>query len=191
MTKVSSRPLAVTTILAALAVGAAAAAGSEPEPALRFAAGVYRPNAPSPAPSWLHADPVLESPAGMRFLVAILRAPLSVDDRRQLESAGAELLDYIPDYGIRLRVSPAAEARVRRVPSVAWLGPVPAQYKIQPSLIDRVAAPTGAVPIRIVLVAAESESRAIQALSGTMTTAAPSGKDGAWRITAMAPASSL
>ena len=164
----------------------------QPPLELRLAGGIFRPLAGEPAasasPAWFR--PALEerSPRGARYLVAITRAALDAEERRLLQAAGAELLDYLPVHGYRLRLTPAAEDSVRSLPFVAWLGALPPHLKIEPCLSARAARPEGDTKLRVILADGEPAGRAVDALLGLLPLARPSGKDGAWRIAVTVPA---
>jgi len=173
-----------------------------PRPApleIRLAGGTFRPGPAGsgvtvpPAPEWFRpaAIPPETSPRGRRYLVAVTRAPLAPDDRARLEAAGARPLDYLPVRGYRLRLEAGAEARVRDLPFVAWLGDLPRHLKIEPGLVKRAAAPGGDTLLRVILAADEPPGRSVEALQGLHPLAAPAGKDGAWRISVSVPADRL
>ena len=163
-------------------------AGAQAPLELRLAGGVFHPlAAEASAPAWFRAIPEDRSPRGRRYLVAVTRAALDAEQRRLLEVAGAGLLDYFPVHGYRIRVSPEAEARVRGLPFVAWLGPLPPHLKIEPHLWVRAARPDGDTKLRVILAEDEPAGRAVEALSNLAPLARPSGKDGAWRVTATVP----
>lgn len=42
--------------------------------------------------------------------------------KAQVAAAGAELLDYIPDFAFKVRMTPEAADRVAALDSVAWVG---------------------------------------------------------------------
>ncbi|MBZ5637343.1 MAG: S8 family serine peptidase [Acidobacteriia bacterium] len=157
-----------------------------------LASGTFRPfDSKASSPTWFAPATVALSASDRRYLVAITRAPLDASERRQIESAGAELLDVLPRNGYRVRVSPGAELSIRRLPFVAWLGELPRHLKIEPSLASRAGSPPGPTPVRAVLAAGEPERRAVGVLAGLGAIAAPSGKDGAWRVTATVPSGQL
>ena len=193
---------------------------------LRFAGGTVRiaPGQPSksavasatlsaPAPDWFAAEspaPVAKSPHGRRYLLAVAPGGLAETDRATLTAAGAEILDYIPVHGYRLRLPPAAEHAVQAMPFVAWLGEAPAHLKVAPELLRRASLQTPAagsvpgvaggsaspagnelVPLRVILAADEPAGRTLEILRDLDVMPAPSGKDGAWRIAAQVPAARL
>ncbi|HKB08766.1 MAG TPA: hypothetical protein VKF61_10850, partial [Candidatus Polarisedimenticolia bacterium] len=138
---------------------------------MRFAGGIFRPEANGAgaavpaAPEWLRTTavaPIQTSARGRKYLVAVVRAPLSADERRLLESAGAQLLDYVPVRGYRVRLDPGAEAKIRGLPFVAWLGEPPRHLKIEPALLHRAAAPGGDTPLRVILASDETPGRTIE-----------------------------
>jgi hypothetical protein len=135
--------------------------------------------------------------------VALARRALEPAERERLEAAGATILGYLPTHGYRVRVAPGAEAAVRAVPFVAWLGDLPRHLKLDPALLRLAASPAGSagfagpaetppeVGLRVILEADEPPGRSLEALRSWKTVATPSGKDGAWRIAARVPKGSL
>ena len=99
-------------------------------------------------------------------------------------------MGYVPVHGYRLRIAPATEAALRRLPFVAGWARSP-QLKLQPELVAAAAAPAPATSIRVILNAGESQRRVVAALDGIPVASAPSGKDGAWRVVATVPADRL
>lgn len=155
---------------------------------VKFATGTFEPQGePLLVPGWYLGTPETVSPAGFRYLMAVTDRPLETVDRHLLEAAGAELLGYIPVNGYRIRLAPQAEQAVRSIPFVRWLGAVPAHFKVLPGLAEKVAKPDGDVEIQVILAANEPEIRAFAILGDLIVSAAPAGKDGAWRIRARIP----
>ncbi len=161
-------------------------------PKLRLAGATFHPaeSAP-PAPGWYKASTIAHSPNGRRYLVAMVSESLSPEQRVEIESIGAELLGYLPDRGYRLSMPPQSVARVRALPFVEWLGELPPHTKVLPRLSSLASSATEATRIRVVLAPGESHGRVLLALRGLAATAAPSGKDGAWRVAATVPPTRL
>ena len=174
-----------------LLVPAAYAAPGSQRAELQFASGAFHPGETAAPPKWFRDRRQATSAKGSRYLVAIAQGPLKDDERAQLASLGAEILGYLPVHGYRLRMAPPAEAAIRRLPFVVWLGAVPAHLKVESELAGNASAPAAATRIRVVLAAGESQERTLDALNGFSLTAAPSGKDGAWRVVATVPAKDL
>ena len=178
----------------------ARAATSDPAPTLHLSAGDFHPLDPASlaAPGWFRAAPYARSVSERRYLVAIARGPLDDQACARVESAGAEILDYFPDNGYRLRLAPGSEDALRALPFFVWIGDLPAHAKVEPALAARAQAEANAATeaaagspnaeedadIRVVLFSGESADRVLAALEGMSATSAPSGKDGAWRVTA-------
>ncbi len=180
----------ITSVVAASADAGSRTAGARVE--LTLAGGAFRPlEDGAAAPPWFRAAAIQVSAGNRRYLVAIARAPLDTDERRQLEVAGAEVLDYVPRNGYRVRLTPEAEASVRRLSFIAWLGEMPPHLKIEPRLAARAASPPGATAVRVVVAGGEPERRVVEIVAGLGAVAAPSGRDGAWRVTAAIPAARL
>src|SRR6266705_1103126 len=144
------------------------AAAPESRPLLlRYAAATFRADGPAPdAPGWYHDASERDSPRGRRYLVAIAAAPLDPAQIRQVETAGATVLGYIPTNGYRVRIDPANVDRLRALPFIAWLGEPPAHLKVQPELSTRAESGRAPVRVRAVLEAGEPPARARRALSG-------------------------
>lgn len=167
---------------------------------LRFASGIFRPDGPAAsAPAWYRDLSEERSARGHRYLIAIASGPLDPVQRRRMEQAGAAVLGYIPDHGYRVRIDPAAVDAVGALPFITWLGAPPPHFKVQAELAgraDRIARtkvaagdawPVSPVPVRLILEADEPPQRARLALAGLAPRAAPSGKEGAWRLQATVP----
>ena len=146
--------------------------------------------APVPAPAWFRPEAIAVSARGMRYVVATMRHPLSESERAQLLDAGAELLGYAPGRSYSLRIAPGAEATLRRLPFVASVEAPAHAAKIDPGLITAVGVSMPS-PLRVVLAIGEPNGRVVAALSGLDLLATPSGKDGAWRVTATVPPEAL
>ncbi|NOK57714.1 MAG: hypothetical protein GFH25_541194n23 [Chloroflexi bacterium AL-N10] len=52
----------------------------------------------------------------------------------QIERLGAKILGYIPDNALLIQVQPDDLAKIQSVPTVRWIGPYRADYKVSPSL---------------------------------------------------------
>lgn len=50
-------------------------------------------------------------------------------------AAGADLLDYIPDFAFKVRMNPAQAAQVAQLANVTWVGPFQPAYKLSPELL--------------------------------------------------------
>src|SRR5207249_2397871 len=138
--------LSCIILLAALASAAVAdpRMPGTPRPLeIRLAGGTIRPSEGQPlksddlAPGWYRVAavaPLEASARGFKYLAAVARGPLSPEERLRLEAAGVQVLDYLPVHAYRLRVQLGAEANVRSLPFVAWLGDLPRHLKIEPQL---------------------------------------------------------
>ncbi len=168
---------------------AAAAPPAEQPPTLRLTAGEFRPL--EEAPSGLRAELTAAAPSGRTYRIVITRVPLAPAERKRLEAAGAEILGYLPVNGYRVRIAPGAERELESLPFVAWAGALPGRFKIEPELARGTESAAGTVRLRVILTAGESADRALVPLADLETLARPSGKDGAWRVTAEVPAAKL
>jgi len=55
--------------------------------------------------------------------------------KAEVSAAGVELLDYVPDFAFKARMTPEAAARVAALDSVAWVGLFHPAYKLDPVLL--------------------------------------------------------
>ncbi len=133
------KPVAVIStvfMLALLLAAAAAPAAGQPGPApqLRLDAGTFAPA----------AGDQLDLPAGLTvasyargqrgYYVVQFSGPVQAQWKAAAEAAGAELLDYLPDYAFKARMNPAQAARVERLADVAWVGIFQPAFKLSPRL---------------------------------------------------------
>ena len=197
-------------LIAFLPAGAAPPEAAPSGAVLRLATGDYRPLAGEPAPpAWFHGVPRDTSAAGWRYLVAVTASSLEAEQRLQIEQTGAGIVGYLPVHGYMLRVAPESESRLRGLPFVVSLAPLPAWTKVDPRLAARAAQwdgasaaamgggaessapnasyPPAAVAIRILLFAGEPVGGVSAAVPDPEMQAAPAGKDGAWRVIARVP----
>jgi len=128
---------------------------------------------------------------GSRYLIAVTKGPLAEAEREQLAVSGVEILGYVPVNGYQVRVAPAVESAVRRLPFVLWLGAAPPHLKLAAELAAQVPAAKGDTRIRVVLAAGEPHGRVTALLASMSSLATPSGKDGAYRIVATISAAKL
>ena len=90
----------------------------------------------------LLGEPALTSGLRQRALgagergVYIVQSVGPIEDawKAVVASAGGELLEYVPDFAFKVRMTPAQSVAVRRLPSVRWVGPFHPAYKLSPRL---------------------------------------------------------
>ncbi len=102
-------------------------------PALLYLGAGYTldPAAGDPAgmlPASLRGTPPAAGERGY-FLVQF-RGPVTVEDRALIESAGAEIVSYVPDYAFLVRADSGAHAHLAASPQVSWTGLYHPAYKI-------------------------------------------------------------
>ena len=158
---------------------------------LRFTSGDYDPASPSPLSAWYEPQESGLSASGWRYPVAVTSGPLNPDQQTLLQSKGAEILGYLPVNGYQLRIAPELMDSVRDLPFVDWLGEIPAFYKVQPQLAEKMNAAESEVRFRIILFADEPAARVLKIVSGLKTEMSPSGKADSWRIVVSASTSQL
>jgi hypothetical protein len=83
------------------------------------------------------AAPLREGPevAGRNgYYLVQFRGPVQQAWKTQAAKLGAELLEYVPDYTFKVRMTPAVAQQVGRLADVAWIGRFHPAYKLSPSL---------------------------------------------------------
>ena len=186
MSKASWLPSAVILpILLVVTVGPGAAEQPNASLRVRMAGGEFSPHTPGQAPAWFRET---RRPSvgvtGKRYLVAITREALGVEQRDRLQRAGAELLGYLPDHAYRLRIERGFEPTIRALPFVAWLGELPAPLKVQPALASEVGRADRPIELRVIVAEGEPATDGYLACAhrGLPKTARPAGRHGAWRV---------
>lgn len=101
-------------------------------PAIRLRAASFTPSR-GDTPDVAADPPSPPARAGGRaeYLVQF-GGPVQEAWKASLAAEGAELLEYMPDFAFRVRLSPERAARVRQLPFVAWVGTYHPAYKLPP-----------------------------------------------------------
>jgi hypothetical protein len=116
------------------ALGQTRPAAQNPDAAIRLKAATFRPGrgeAPAIPPGLTRAA-YAEGERG--YYIVQFGAPVEQAWKDQVSAAGAELLDYIPDFAFKVRMNPAQARRVEQLGSVAWVGVFHPAYKLSPNL---------------------------------------------------------
>lgn len=141
------RPVRVVLVLAvtlvASAVMVAQRSTGAPVPAIHLKATTFRP--------MLGEAPVIperlsrgEFEPGQRgYYLVQFTGPVLDEWKAAVQAQGAELLDYVPDFAFKVRMTPEVAAQVRRTANVGWVGvfhpaytldgppaPEPAMYQV-------------------------------------------------------------
>ena len=82
------------------------------------------------------------------YFIVQFAGPVMEAWKADVAAAGAELLDYIPDFAYTARMTPEAADRIAALDSVAWVGSFHPAYKLDPALL-RAGAATRAYRVRI------------------------------------------
>ena len=74
--------------------------------------------------------------AGQRgYFIVQFAGPVMDAWKAQASAAGAEFLEYIPDFAFKVRMTPEAADQIAQFDSVAWVGVFQPAFKIDPALI--------------------------------------------------------
>src|SRR5688572_19100485 len=68
------------------------------------------------------------------YLIVQFEGPVVDTWKAEVESAGVDLLDYIPDFAFKARMTPGQARQIERLTSVAWVGVFHPAYKLDPGL---------------------------------------------------------
>ncbi|HLF26854.1 MAG TPA: S8 family serine peptidase [Anaerolineae bacterium] len=73
--------------------------------------------------------------AGQRgYYLVQFRAPVQPAWKDQLAALGADVLDYVPDFAFKVRMTPAQALQAQSLGSVGWVGLFHPAYKLSPAL---------------------------------------------------------
>lgn len=105
-----------------------------PPPAIKLKAATFTPSAGSgPAiPPGLAIAGYAQGQRG--YYIVQFNGPVQQAWKDGVTAAGAELLDYIPDYAFKVRMNPAQAAQVEALAEVGWVGLFQPVYKLSPDL---------------------------------------------------------
>lgn len=165
------RTIAILCILLAVVVLAAGAAG---DPCVRLKYATFDPLVAEPAiPSDLRASP---KPGASAYYIVQFQGPIEPSWKDDLQSLGAEPLDYLPDFAFIVRMTPEIAEQARGLEHVRWIGPFHPAYCVSRELMQT----TKSARIAVQFFRGESRASAeadIRALGG-LVRAAGSGTGG-------------
>lgn len=130
----SLRSMVVLALLLALFGSGVAQAGSQPQgrgAAIRLKAGTINPGlAPALAPGLAPGER-----AGQRgYYIVQFRGPVQQAWKELVAARGVELIEYLPDFAFKARMTPAEARQVAALADVGWVGAFQPAYKLSPSL---------------------------------------------------------
>lgn len=133
LTPLATLALVVTLVLG-FGLGPNTAAAQKGGAAIRLRAATFVPTA-GEAPAINAALAARPEAPGLRgYYLVQFAGPIEQAWKDAAAAEGAELLEYVPDYAFKVRMSPAQAARVRALPTVAWVGQFHPAYKLAPNL---------------------------------------------------------
>jgi len=68
------------------------------------------------------------------YYLVQFEGPVLESWKSDLAGAGVDILDYVPDFAFKVRMTPAQAAEVRRLASIVWVGLFHPGYKLGPEL---------------------------------------------------------
>ncbi len=130
--------LAITVLLATLALSAPAQQAGPPGPPdgapINLRAATFTP-ALGERPDIPPGLEIAEYAQGVRgYYIVQFSGPVEPAWRAAAEGLGAELLGYLPDFAFKARLTPAAARDVEELDEVAWVGLFHPAYKLHPNL---------------------------------------------------------
>lgn len=146
-------PILAFALLSLLLVAVANAGPGAQRSPLRLQTGSFDPLYDG-EPSIAAAEP--DQAAGDYVIVQFV-GPVEQAWVEQAEALGAELLGYLPENAYAARVAPADLPKLRSLPSVRWIGPYRAAYKLSPALSAK-ASLAADEPVEILMVTFPGEA---------------------------------
>jgi subtilisin family serine protease len=128
--------IVVLALLLTLIGGGVAQAGPQAQlraAAIRLKAATITPGLGLAAtlPAGLNAA---ERPGQRGYYIVQFGGPIQQAWKDQVAAQGAELLDYLPDFAFKARMTPAVARQVAASPNVSWVGLFQPAYKLSPDL---------------------------------------------------------
>ena len=136
-TRLGSRVLGTALVAVAVSFGVSAQQGVTPPPAndaplLRLRIGTFTP-ARGERPVMRDALTLRELQPGRRgYHIVQFDGPIEGAWKNAVSAAGAEILEYIPDFAVKVRMTPGQAIHVGRLPRVLWMGAFHPAYKLPP-----------------------------------------------------------
>jgi serine protease AprX len=134
--RIKRHPLIVMVLLITLfATAGLSQASSLAQPQLariRLKVATFSPGAEPAVPASLRDG--AEVAGRSRYYLVQFRGPVEEAWKAQAAKLGAELLEYVPDYTFKARMTPAVAQQVGRLADVTWVGRFHPAYKLSPSL---------------------------------------------------------
>jgi len=132
-------PTIVVGLLITILFGAVVTQASPPvqdqPPPIRLRAATFVPGR-GEAPAIPAGLTIAGYAAGQRgYYIVQFHGPVEQAWKDQVTATGAELLDYVPEFAFKVRMTPAQARQVERLGSVAWVGLFHPAYKLSPSLV--------------------------------------------------------
>jgi len=131
----STRSALAAVIIASVSYCSPASLPQQPAgPLVRLRAASFDPlSAPPTLPRELRStEPAPRRPG---YYIVQSTGPIRPEWLRQLEAAGAKLLDYLPDFAFIARLTPDKAKAVAKLSGVRWVGLLQAGLKIKPGLL--------------------------------------------------------
>ncbi len=127
-------------LMLVLLSGSAAQAGPASQgqgngPAIKLKAAQFAPTR-GEAPNIPPGLTIREYAQGQRgYYIVQFAGPVEQTWKDDVAAAGAEILDYIPEFAFKVRMNPAQARQVESLGSVAWVGLFHPAYKLSPNLV--------------------------------------------------------
>ncbi|MEN6372821.1 MAG: S8 family serine peptidase [Armatimonadota bacterium] len=75
-----------------------------------------------------------EGPDGKHYYIVQFQGPIEASWKAEAEAAGAEILDYTPDFAFVVRAPQSAVEKLRAISSIRWVGDYATEYRLSPKL---------------------------------------------------------
>jgi subtilisin family serine protease len=124
---------ALLAAAAALPAGAATRGAPGGESPIRLQVATFLPSRGEPAVPQSLRHRALGAAERGTFIVQFA-GPVEDAWKKAVAAHGGEILEYVPDFAFKVRMSPAQARHVRRLESVRWVGLFHPAYKLSPRL---------------------------------------------------------
>lgn len=126
--------VALAVLLLTSGIGQASPAAQNQPAAIKLKAAKFVP-ARGEKPAIRAALTAAAAPEGKHsYYLVQFSGPVEQSWKDQVSAAGAELLDYVPDFAFKVRATPAVARQIEQLSNVAYVGAFHPAYKLSPEL---------------------------------------------------------
>lgn len=126
--------LLLSLVLSGQSVGHTAPGAQVATPAIKLRAGTIIPGIEETLPGMEGLTIAGYAPGQAGYYIVQFKGAVQQGWPAQLGAVGAQVLEYLPDFAFKVRMTPEQAAQVQALPGVNWVGLFQPAYKLSPDL---------------------------------------------------------